>query len=126
MKEVLQVLLFLVVFCQVSMCAILLYSDGQKAYHQHQSNVEYREQLSTMTAEEIDQLAEDALDPTTKAQLSLEAAGKRHAKQEQERADMVPLTGDCRPSLSNLSPREQLLRVNEILGTPNEPDPRLQ
>lgn len=82
-------------------------------------------EMTQMNDQDLQALYDYNEDPTIKAIISLEQASRRQAKREQERADMTPRV-DCRPSFSNLSPREQIMRVNEVLNTPNEPDPRLQ
>jgi hypothetical protein len=49
----------------------------------------------------------------------------RRAQAAQEARDLQPFKKSCYDKWT-LSPRDQILRVNAILGTPNEPDPRLQ
>lgn len=88
-------------------------------------SVKYQE-MTEMSEEELRALIDYNEDPTVKAVISLELSSRHMREREQMRADTTPLKQDRRPSWSNFSPREQIMRVNEVLGTPNEPDPRLR
>ena len=54
-------------------------------------------------------------DVTAQAYADLDASAKRRKAQDEERELMRPLKPGC-PPLTNLSPRQQIQRVNEILG----------
>lgn len=91
------------------------------------------EKPQAMSEEEIQQIA-DTFDPVTdevptvlQAQAMLHVSMKKRARAEQERQDLQPRDfSDCRPSWNNLSPAEQIRRVNEVLNTPNEPPESLK
>ena len=109
-----------VLLIQVGFAAIMLWHDTTKVMNQREDVRLQEGILQDMSEEEIMALVEEFEDPTTKAQLSLKAAEKRHAKWDRERADMNPrFSRDCwtRGSL-----KSQIDRINEVLGTPNEPE----